>query len=129
MKVTILGAGRMGSAMALRLIDTGQEVTVWNRERERVVPLADAGATVADGIAAAVDNAAVIITMVTDGPAVRSVGRRDAPGDAQRRCVAAGVHRRRRVGRPAAGVGRRARARDPGRTPSPAAPDRLAMAP
>lgn len=73
MKVTILGAGRMGSAMALRLIDTGQEVTVWNRERERVVPLADAGATVADGIAAAVDDAAVIITMVTDGPAVRSV--------------------------------------------------------
>src|SRR6185437_15571953 len=50
MKVTILGAGRMGSAMALRLIDTGQEVTVWNRERERVVPLADAGATLADGI-------------------------------------------------------------------------------
>jgi 3-hydroxyisobutyrate dehydrogenase len=73
MKVTILGAGRMGSAMALRLIDTGQEVTVWNRERERVVPLADAGATVADGIAVAVDDAAVIITMVTDGPAVRSV--------------------------------------------------------
>jgi len=73
MKVTILGAGRMGSAMALRLIDTGQEVTVWNRERERVVPLADAGATLADGIVAAVDDAAVIITMVTDGPAVRSV--------------------------------------------------------
>ena len=73
MKVTILGTGRMGSAMALRLIDTGQEVTVWNRERQRVVPLADAGATVADGIAAAVDDAAVIITMVTDGPAVRSV--------------------------------------------------------
>lgn len=73
MKVTILGTGRMGSAMALRLIDTGQEVTVWNRERQRVVPLADAGATVADGIVAAVDDAAVIITMVTDGPAVRSV--------------------------------------------------------
>jgi 3-hydroxyisobutyrate dehydrogenase len=73
MKVTILGAGRMGSAMALRLIDTGQEVTVWNRQRERVVPLADAGATMADGIAAAVDDAAVIITMVTDGPAVQSV--------------------------------------------------------
>jgi len=73
MKVTILGTGRMGSAMALRLIDTGQEVTVWNRERQRVVPLADAGATVADGIVAAVDDAAVMITMVTDGPAVRSV--------------------------------------------------------
>jgi 3-hydroxyisobutyrate dehydrogenase len=73
MKVTILGTGRMGSAMALRLIDTGQEVTVWNRERQRVVPLADAGATAADGIVAAVDDAAVIITMVTDGPAVRSV--------------------------------------------------------
>ena len=46
MKVAILGAGRMGSAMALRLIDTGHQVTVWNRQRERLVPLADAGVTV-----------------------------------------------------------------------------------
>ena len=31
MKVTILGAGRMGSAMAARLAETGHHVTVWDR--------------------------------------------------------------------------------------------------
>jgi 3-hydroxyisobutyrate dehydrogenase len=73
MKVTILGAGAMGSAMALRLIDTGHQVTVWNRNRERLIPLADSGATVADNIAVAVADSAVVITMLTDGDAVRSV--------------------------------------------------------
>jgi 3-hydroxyisobutyrate dehydrogenase len=73
MKVTILGAGAMGSAMALRLIDTGHQVTVWNRSRERLTPLADAGAAIADDVATAVADAAVLITMLTDGEAVRSV--------------------------------------------------------
>lgn len=73
MKVTILGAGAMGSAMALRLIDTGHQVTVWNRNRDRLAPLADAGAAVAEDIAGAVADAPVIITMLTDGDAVRSV--------------------------------------------------------
>jgi 3-hydroxyisobutyrate dehydrogenase len=73
MKITILGAGRMGSAMALRLLDTGHQVTVWNREQHRLVPLADAGASVAEDIAAAVTDASVVITMVTDGAAVQSI--------------------------------------------------------
>jgi 3-hydroxyisobutyrate dehydrogenase len=79
MKVTILGAGRMGSAMALRLIDTGHQVTVWNRERERLTPLADAGASIAHEVAAAVADAPVVITMVTDGDAVRSVAEQMLP--------------------------------------------------
>jgi 3-hydroxyisobutyrate dehydrogenase len=79
MKVTILGAGAMGSAMALRLIDTGHQVTVWNRRRERLTPLADAGATVADDVATAVADAAVLITMLTDGEAVRSVAEQLLP--------------------------------------------------
>jgi 3-hydroxyisobutyrate dehydrogenase len=79
MKVAILGAGRMGSAMALRLIDSGQQVTVWNRERARLAPLADAGASVADDVTAAVAGASVVITMVTDGAAVRSVATQMLP--------------------------------------------------
>jgi 3-hydroxyisobutyrate dehydrogenase len=79
MKVAILGAGRMGSAMALRLIDSGQQVTVWNRERARLAPLADAGVSVADDVTAAVAGASVVITMVTDGAAVRSVATRMLP--------------------------------------------------
>src|SRR6185437_5589746 len=79
MKVTILGAGAMGSAMALRLIDTAHQVTVWNRGRGRLAPLADSGATVADTIAAAVVDAAVVITMLTDGDAVGSVAEQLLP--------------------------------------------------
>ena len=45
-----LGTGRMGSAMAGRLIDAGHRVTVWNRTRAKTDPLAARGATVADTI-------------------------------------------------------------------------------
>lgn len=83
MKVAILGAGRMGSAMALRLVDTGHAVTVWNRDRGRLGPLADAGASVADDASAAVAEAAVVITMVTDGAAVRSVATQMLPAMAE----------------------------------------------
>ena len=79
MKVTILGAGRMGSAMALRLLDAGHQVTVWNRERERLVPLANAGTRTADDVAAAVAHAPVVITMVTDGAAAQSVAAQMLP--------------------------------------------------
>lgn len=76
MNVTILGAGHMGSAMALRLLDTGHSVTVWNREHDRLTPLVHAGATIADDIATAVTGASVVITMVTDGAAVQSLAER-----------------------------------------------------
>jgi 3-hydroxyisobutyrate dehydrogenase len=79
MKVTILGAGHMGSAMALRLIDTGHDVTVWNRELDRLAPLAHAGASVADKIAPAVGDTPVVITMVTDGQAVKSIAEEMLP--------------------------------------------------
>ena len=79
MKVTILGAGHMGSAMALRLIDTGHDVTVWNRELDRLAPLAYAGASVADKIAPAVGDTPVVITMVTDGDAVKSIAEEMLP--------------------------------------------------
>jgi 3-hydroxyisobutyrate dehydrogenase len=73
MKVAILGAGRMGTAMALRLLDTGHDVTVWNRDPERLAPLADAGAHLAGDVAAAVVHAQDVVTMVTDGDAVSSL--------------------------------------------------------
>jgi len=72
-KVTILGAGGMGSAMALRLIDTEHQGTVWNRSSDRLAALADAGASVNDDASAAVTEAAVVVTMVTDGAAVHSL--------------------------------------------------------
>jgi 3-hydroxyisobutyrate dehydrogenase-like beta-hydroxyacid dehydrogenase len=45
-----LGTGRMGAALARRLIEAGEQVTVWNRTRAKTEPLAAGGARVADRI-------------------------------------------------------------------------------
>lgn len=44
MKVGIAGIGKMGSAIGLRLLSLGHELTVWNRTAERAQPLLNAGA-------------------------------------------------------------------------------------
>ena len=43
-----IGTGRMGFAMADRLLSAGQDLMVWNRTRSKAEPLADKGAVVAD---------------------------------------------------------------------------------
>jgi len=44
MKIGIAGTGRMGTAIAQRLLNVGHEVTVWNRTVEKTQALAAAGA-------------------------------------------------------------------------------------
>ena len=58
-----IGTGRMGHAMAGRLLAAGEDVAVWNRTRSKAADLADLGGTVVDTIAelAARD---VVFTMV-----------------------------------------------------------------
>jgi 3-hydroxyisobutyrate dehydrogenase len=79
MKVTILGAGRMGSAMAARLAETGHQVTIWDRDAHHIQQTAHDGVAAAIDLAAAVGDAAVVITMVTNGDAVRDVAQRMLP--------------------------------------------------
>ena len=45
-----LGAGRMGAAMAARLIDAGEDVTVWNRTPSKTGPLVARGARAVERI-------------------------------------------------------------------------------
>nr|WP_272214356.1 NAD(P)-binding domain-containing protein [Marinicella sp. W31]MDC2879957.1 NAD(P)-binding domain-containing protein [Marinicella sp. W31] len=56
--------------MALNLIKAGFSLTVWNRSTGKTAALEKAGASVAETPAAAVAGADVVITMVSDGPAV-----------------------------------------------------------
>ena len=73
MEIGIAGVGRMGTAIAERLMDMGHTVTVWNRSQEKVAPLAQAGARVAAhpaDLAAAVE---AIITILTDAAAIEAV--------------------------------------------------------
>ncbi len=50
MKVGFIGTGRMGQAMARRLLDAGHDVAVYNRTRDKTKALADAGAKVLGSI-------------------------------------------------------------------------------
>ena len=44
MRIGIAGTGRMGTAIALRLLELGHEVGVWNRDAAKTKPLTGAGA-------------------------------------------------------------------------------------
>jgi 3-hydroxyisobutyrate dehydrogenase len=70
MRVAFLGTGAMGAPMARNLARAGHEVRAWNRTRARAEPLAADGVTVSNSPAAAAEGADVLVTMLSDGPAV-----------------------------------------------------------
>ena len=63
MRLGWIGAGRMGFALASRLLAAGHDVAVWNRTRAKAEPLADLGATIVDSPADLADRD-VVFTMV-----------------------------------------------------------------
>jgi 3-hydroxyisobutyrate dehydrogenase-like beta-hydroxyacid dehydrogenase len=71
MKVAFIGAGNMGAPMALNLIRAGHALSVYNRTREKLEPLAKAGARIASSPADAVRGAEVAITMLANDRAIR----------------------------------------------------------
>ena len=71
--VCVIGIGNMGSALADALLMNGHRVIVWNRTAAKCAPLAEAGATVADSVAAAVRATQVSIVCVDDHVASMSV--------------------------------------------------------
>jgi 3-hydroxyisobutyrate dehydrogenase len=63
MRLGWIGAGRMGFALASRLLAAGHDVAVWNRTRAKAEPLAEQGATIVDTPADLADRD-VVFTMV-----------------------------------------------------------------
>ncbi|MGZ5647952.1 MAG: NAD(P)-dependent oxidoreductase [Usitatibacter sp.] len=70
MNVGIAGTGRMGAAIAGRLLGLGHDVTVWNRTAEKTKALAAAGAGVAAAPSELASRAEIIITILTDAAAI-----------------------------------------------------------
>ena len=73
MHIGIAGTGKMGSAVAKRLLGLGHEVTVWNRRPERAQPLLALGAAIASSphdLAARCDT---VISLLTDQQALARV--------------------------------------------------------
>jgi 3-hydroxyisobutyrate dehydrogenase len=72
-RIAFLGLGIMGSGMARRLLTNGFPLTVFNRNAEKSKPFAAEGAQVANSPREAAERAEVIISMVADDNASRSL--------------------------------------------------------
>jgi 3-hydroxyisobutyrate dehydrogenase len=73
MKIAFLGLGRMGRELVVHLIDSGHDVTVWNRSPEPAEVIGRRGAHVAGSAAAAVDGAEAVISAFFGPDVVREV--------------------------------------------------------
>ena len=72
-KIGFIGLGLMGRPMAMNLLKAGHAVTVWNRTASRADELVAAGAKLAKSPKEAASDADVLITIVSDPPALEEV--------------------------------------------------------
>src|SRR6056300_987672 len=72
-KITFIGLGDMGQVIVPRIIEAGHEVTGWNRSPGKTEFLETQGMKVAKTPAQAAEGADLVLSIVTDGEAVRSV--------------------------------------------------------
>ncbi|SDM40529.1 NAD(P)-dependent oxidoreductase [Allokutzneria albata] len=71
-KLTLLGLGAMGSALATAWLAADYDITVWNRTASRAEPLRTLGAQVADTAADAVAANDLVVACLLDDASVRS---------------------------------------------------------
>jgi len=72
-KVGIIGLGMLGNAVALHLLDSGFEVTVYNRTKEKTTQAKENGAKVATSPKEIAENSELVITVVKDASAVKEI--------------------------------------------------------
>lgn len=73
MRIGIVGTGRMGTAVARRLLELGNEVWVWNRTTSNAHDALEAGAKWTPTLGELVDHSEVVISFLRDNAAVRRV--------------------------------------------------------
>lgn len=73
MRIGVAGLGKMGAAIALRLIEVGHQVTVWNRSADKTAPVVKEGAAAAATPAQLAALSDAIVTILTDAAAIDAV--------------------------------------------------------
>ena len=73
MRITVLGLGNMGRAFAARGLETGHQMTVWNRSPGRAAELVENGAVEAHSPETAVSGADAVLVVFADETAVFDV--------------------------------------------------------
>jgi len=72
-KIGIIGLGMLGNAVALHLMDSGYEVTAYNRTIEKATELKEKGATIVESPKKVAENSELVIIVVKDADAVKQI--------------------------------------------------------
>lgn len=72
-KIGIVGLGMLGNAVALHLLDSGFEVTVFNRNKDKTIQAKEKGASVVDSPKEVAQKSELLIIVVKDADAVKQV--------------------------------------------------------
>ena len=72
-RIGLIGLGLMGRPMGMNLLKAGHKLTVWNRTASRAQELVAAGAKLATTPREAAAGAEILLTMVSDPPALEEV--------------------------------------------------------
>ena len=72
-KIGIIGLGMLGNAVALNLVDSGYEVTAYNRTKEKSEELEEKSATIVESPKEVAENSELVIIIVKDADAVKQV--------------------------------------------------------
>jgi len=72
-KIGLIGLGLMGRPMGMNVLKAGHTLTVWNRTPERAQELVAAGAKLAKTPREVAEISTVLLTMVSDPPALEAV--------------------------------------------------------
>jgi 2-hydroxy-3-oxopropionate reductase len=72
-RIGLIGLGLMGRPMGMNLLKAGHTLTVWNRMASRAQELVSAGARLAKTPREAAAEAEILLTMVSDPPALEEV--------------------------------------------------------
>jgi 3-hydroxyisobutyrate dehydrogenase-like beta-hydroxyacid dehydrogenase len=73
MRVAVFGMGNMGRAFAARALETGHQVTIWNRTANRAADLVSNGAIEAHSAQEAVAGSDVVLMVLADDKAILDV--------------------------------------------------------
>ena len=73
MKIGIIGIGMLGEAVVLNLLNSGYDVAVYNRTKEKTIEVEKKGAKVMDSPKIVAENVELIIIIVKDSIAVREI--------------------------------------------------------
>ena len=72
-QIGFIGLGKLGTPIALNLIDSGHSLYVYNRTASKATALAAKGAIVCDSVASLANQCNIVFTIVSDDAALKII--------------------------------------------------------